>query len=99
MKKLLLILSFIFCLLGTKAQLTFEHNYDTGSTAIGYGLHLVHFSAHNYLYVMANGNARHGMVELYNLNHTLYKQFAIPPQLKAGINSQVIVCYVSDSLF
>jgi len=99
MKKLLFTLILAFSLLSVKAQLTFEHKYDTGSTAIGYGVHLVHFSAHNYLYVMANCNAQHGMVELYNLNHTLYKQFAIPPQQKAGINGQITVCYVSDSLF
>ncbi|HTA28012.1 MAG TPA: T9SS type A sorting domain-containing protein [Bacteroidia bacterium] len=101
MKNLLIAISMLFCVGGAKAQLTYEHTYDTGSYnyTTGYGLRIIHFSSLGYKYVMVNPDNLHGMVEIYNLNHSLYKQFAIPPQPLSASNPPLIVEYVSDSLF
>jgi hypothetical protein len=100
MKKLLIIFSLLFCVAGAKAQLTFEHKYDTGS-GLGYSVRMVHFSSHGFKYVMVNPSATNGMIEIYNLNHSLYKQFPIPPQPAADLYTRpnLVVTYISDSLF
>jgi hypothetical protein len=99
MKKLLIIFSLLFCVAGAKAQIIAEHTYSRG--AISYqDLHIVHFSSQGYKYAIVNSIDSGGYINLYNLNHSLYKSFAIPTMPhSAGNGRSISVEYISDSLF
>lgn len=94
MKKLLIIFSLLYCGTLANAQITYEHSYIPPDP-LGDFVRIVHFSSHGYKYVNMNQNTSGGYINLYNLNHSLYKTINIP-SLPAG---QMQVYYISDSLF
>lgn len=96
MKKLLFILSLLFCVAGTKAQITYEHTYNTNSIDNGQP-RIVHFSSQGYKYAVVNAGTTTGTINIYNLNHSLYKTMTIPTMPPSASN--LFVYYISDSLF
>ncbi|HXB12806.1 MAG TPA: T9SS type A sorting domain-containing protein [Bacteroidia bacterium] len=103
MKTIFTTISLLFVLMTAKAQITLDHVYGSGNVNSYYTiapLRIVHFSSLTLGYKYAIGikkGSNSGTINLYNLNHSLYKSITIPP-LTGGINI-ANVYYISDSLF
>jgi hypothetical protein len=82
------------------AQINLEHIYPNGSPTFGEPLRVVHLSAgYKYCYIVPKGS-NSGIINLYNLNHTLYKSITIPPLFNGFYSSDPpSIYYISDSLF
>ena len=94
MKKYFLILLIAFGI-NAKAQITFEHMY---SNPVG----TVHFSGAGYkYYTFTNTATNSGILNIYNLNHSLYKSINTPASIPHSqfINFPITISNVSDSLF
>lgn len=103
MKKILLFV-FIAFTINTKAQISFEFDYDSASTfasgtpAICDQLELIHFEVSGDKYIKIN---RHGKkIEIYNLNHVHLKtiDYSILPLADNG-GSAPWFLYFSENLF
>ena len=89
-KKYILCLALSICALSIKAQIPLENSYLTSD------LNIVKLSTAGYKYVSVN--VTNNQLNLYNLNHSLYKNITIPtPPSGAGVYYQVK--YVSETTF
>lgn len=101
MKNLIITFFLLFCVAGTKAQINLEHTYNFGETSMG-PLIVVHFSSPSLGYKYASCKQvghNSGIINLYNLNHSLYKSITIPSLPHYINSSNAYVWYISDSLF
>jgi hypothetical protein len=89
MKKIILFFALVACLKKTNAQISFDNTYNF--TSIYLSLDKFHLSG--YKYVKADGASL--TIQIYNINHSLYKTISIPPQPSPIIR----VKYVSEQLF
>ncbi len=90
MKKLMV--TFQLIAISATAQITFEASYPNAPGYSNSGL--IQLSAAGYKY-FENVN---GQINIYNLNHSLFRTFSIPPQPFTPI-SNIGVRFVSDELF
>ncbi|MFI5204816.1 MAG: T9SS type A sorting domain-containing protein [Flavobacteriales bacterium] len=85
----------------TAQIITFEHAYDTASVpgAIGLGsqLFMVDFEYSGQKYVRVN--KRDKTINIYNLNHTLYKSMVIPGTMPPPTLYNYTIMYLSEHLF
>lgn len=86
MKKIYFILLIIISISGI-CQITFNHSVSTR----GY---LVKLHVNGYKYCVITTNT----INLYNLNHTLFKSIAIPPPYNTTIGNRTVL-YISENLF
>jgi|GEM_PF-872617 hypothetical protein len=97
MKPTLIVIIAAFISIVTSAQIKFEHLYAYSSTQ---QLRIVHFSSsklgYKYAVFQQTGSST-GTIQLYNLNHSLYKTITIPPSGQP--KGTLAVLYISDSLF
>jgi hypothetical protein len=84
-----------------KAQITLEHTYDTASV-LGYNynpnqLYMISLELEGMKYIKINRTSN--IIELYNIDHSLFKVMTIPtfPNTDSTTNFQVL--YVSEHLF
>src|ERR1017187_10528987 len=96
MKKLLLSMGLTLSIL-SQAQINLEHTYNAGKGNQG-TLQLVHLSSrgYKYLFIVQNAQNTTTQINLYNLNHSVFKAIT-PPSFKSQVGSNIGA--VSDSLF
>src|SRR6185312_7447454 len=96
MRKILALLLLVSAI-QVKAQITLEHTYANGHSATAMSdFVLVHFSANGYKYASTQQTSSGGVINLYNLNHSLFKSITVPNIPGA---QGPTVQYISDSLF
>ncbi len=101
MKKIIFIALCLFTL-NAKAQVTFEHTYDSAGSQVAYPiyqqLYIVKLEVDGEKYVLVDRTDK--SLRFYNMNHTLWKtiSFAGTIDLNTGSNTQNIM-YISQHLF
>lgn len=90
MKKFTLIAALCISAMG-QAQITLEHSYPSNSSYMSVGV--TELSMNGYKYMVSDNQS--GLLQLYNLNHSLFKSIILPHPAGASI----YVSNVSDSLF
>lgn len=86
MKKIFLFLAIVFCL-SISAQITYNHSANTRGF-------LVKLHVSGYKYYTYNLNT----INIYNVNHTLFKSISIPPPYNTPGGSH-FMHYISENLF
>jgi hypothetical protein len=77
-----------------KAQISFEDTLSVGASNASNGLIRFRYAGDKYFSVKDTTS-----IELYNLNHTLYKSIALPNTSLYGGTSNYLVLYISETLF
>lgn len=88
-------LAFIAFGINAKAQIALENTYTAGNY-FGGDLRINHLTSAGYKYFLLLPPGNISMINLYNLNHSLYKSINIPTQVNTSIAN---VSYISDELF
>jgi len=93
MKKIFLLFAIAFSF-ECSAQITLDHSTPVTNVNFGAGGFLDKFHVSGFKYVVAPVGTSSNKIDIYNLNHTLFKSITIPPAFVGG------GCYfISENLF
>ncbi len=94
MKNIILITATLLSVLSSKAQITYEHSYPVVSPQFGY-FFVTDIGGNNYKYVLHDYST--DVVNIYNLDHTLFLSIQLP--LSSDSGARFSVGYITNSLF
>ncbi|OJW78504.1 MAG: hypothetical protein BGO69_00525 [Bacteroidetes bacterium 46-16] len=91
MKQLFILLCFVLSAVITEAQIVLEHTFDSMNNA-----RMINLSAAGYKYAATRYSYLDHKVNIYNLDHSLYRSIPLPSYPNYSFNN---ASYISDRLF